>query len=372
MLLSATLIVQDESEYLPGCLASLASVVDEIVVVDTGSTDTTAEIARAAGAIVATHPWDGHFADARNAALDLAHGQWILYIDADERLSAAEKLRDHLAESDAIAGLVRFRPGRRFTRYLEYRLFRNRPDIRFRGAIHETTVPDIERLVANRGGVVTDVPAQIDHLGYEGDQEPKHRRNLPLLQRELLDDPERIYLWYHLGAVHDGLGDSAAAEAAWAQGVAVTRRKREPGKMGLLVFVKLIMIRLRAGDDAAELVEELRARYPDDPLTVWAASQEAIAGGRWGDAVPLLEQLVAIDADELIHPRLAYDERMFGELAAYGLGTCWFQLGDNAAAERWFGRAAAAAPDIEEYRVKRLLAAARAAPDGGTTAPALW
>jgi tetratricopeptide (TPR) repeat protein len=372
VLLSATLIVQDESEYLPGCLASLASVVDEIVVVDTGSTDTTAEIARAAGAIVATHPWDGHFADARNAALDLAHGQWILYIDADERLSAAEKLRDHLAESDAIAGLVRFRPGRRFTRYLEYRLFRNRPDIRFRGAIHETTVPDIERLVANRGGVVTDVPAQIDHLGYEGDQEPKHRRNLPLLQRELLDDPERIYLWYHLGAVHDGLGDSAAAEAAWAQGVAVTRRKREPGKMGLLVFVKLIMIRLRAGDDAAELVEELRARYPDDPLTVWAASQEAIAGGRWGDAVPLLEQLVAIDADELIHPRLAYDERMFGELAAYGLGTCWFQLGDNAAAERWFGRAAAAAPDIEEYRVKRLLAAARAAPDGGTTAPALW
>jgi hypothetical protein len=60
----------------------------------------------------------------------------ILYIDADERLSSAGELRDCLVSTNAIAGLVRFRPGRQLTRYWEYRLFRNRAAIRFRGAMH--------------------------------------------------------------------------------------------------------------------------------------------------------------------------------------------------------------------------------------------
>ena len=74
MPISATLIVRDEAEQLPGCLDSIRDIVDEIVVVDTGSRDASAAIARDAGATVVARPWTDHFAEARNAALEHAAG----------------------------------------------------------------------------------------------------------------------------------------------------------------------------------------------------------------------------------------------------------------------------------------------------------
>ena len=85
-LLSAVLIARDEAEFLGGCLESLSGIVDEVVVVDTGSVDETPDIARRFGAVVVHHPWREDFAEARNVSLDRATGRWILYIDADERL----------------------------------------------------------------------------------------------------------------------------------------------------------------------------------------------------------------------------------------------------------------------------------------------
>jgi tetratricopeptide (TPR) repeat protein len=360
MLLSAAIIVKDEADHLPGCIAAIADVVDEIVVLDTGSTDGTVDVATAAGAEVVLRPWDGSFANARNAALERAHGQWILDIDADERLGAADRLRNELAATDAVAGSVRFRCGRLFTPYLEYRLFRNRPDVRFRGVIHETTAPDINRLVAKEGAEVVDLSARIDHLGYEGDQRNKHLRNLPLLRREVTNDPSRVYLWFHLGVVYQGLGDVDAAEDAWARGVAEARRRAAPSPVDDLVYAMLALLRLRAGEDAADLVADLRRHHPDDPLTAWTTAHQCMADGRWADAVPLLEGLVAADASAVLHPVLAYDRRLFGELSAHCLGLCWFHLGDDGRAERWFAAASGAAPDVEEYRLKRDLAAARA------------
>src|SRR5947209_2429562 len=80
------MIVRDEERHLAACLESITPVVDEVVVVDTGSIDRTAEIAARHGAQVHRAAWTGDFSAARNAALDRASGRWILYIDADERL----------------------------------------------------------------------------------------------------------------------------------------------------------------------------------------------------------------------------------------------------------------------------------------------
>ena len=90
--LSACLIVKDEETRLPDCLASVAFC-DELVVVDSGSSDRTVEIARAAGATVIEHPWQG-FAIQRNVALDAARGEWALEVDADERITP--ELRDEI------------------------------------------------------------------------------------------------------------------------------------------------------------------------------------------------------------------------------------------------------------------------------------
>ncbi|RKS80162.1 glycosyl transferase family 2 [Motilibacter peucedani] len=89
-LLSAVYIVKDEEELLPSSLAALEGVADEVVVYDTGSTDRTVEIARAAGARVVLGYWDEHFGDARNRALSHAFGDWHLQVDADEVLEVGD------------------------------------------------------------------------------------------------------------------------------------------------------------------------------------------------------------------------------------------------------------------------------------------
>ena len=131
-LLTAAMIARDEERHLPACLASLADVVDEVVLVDTGSVDRTVEIARAHGATVLHHSWSDDFSAPRNLGLDNARGRWILYIDADERLRPVERswVEALLEDAEEIAFRVHFRLFARATPSLEYRLWRNDSRVR--------------------------------------------------------------------------------------------------------------------------------------------------------------------------------------------------------------------------------------------------
>src|SRR5713226_2024289 len=95
MNISLCLMVRNEEHDLPGCLQSAGDLVDEIIVVDTGSTDRTKEVAASFGAKVFDFPWCDDFAAARNECIRHATGEWILWMDADERIDEAnrEKLR---------------------------------------------------------------------------------------------------------------------------------------------------------------------------------------------------------------------------------------------------------------------------------------
>ena len=144
------MIVKDEAEYLPTCLESVRDFVDEIVIVDTGSTDNTVAIARKCAARVFHFEWCNDVAASRNESLARATGQWILYLDADERLDTQNKskittlliehpkamamnMRDVIpqTENNLMAGFS-----------LDYcRLFLNMLDIRFEGPVHEQIVP---------------------------------------------------------------------------------------------------------------------------------------------------------------------------------------------------------------------------------------
>lgn len=359
MLLSAVLITRDEEKHLGPCLESVRGTVDEIIVVDTGSTDRTVDIARAHGAQVVNHRWQDDFAAARNVGLEQARGEWILYIDADERFFVDGDLAAALRDPRAVAGLVRFRAASTLTPYLEYRLFRNRSDVRFRGAMHETMVPDVEHIMAAEGLLAVPVPASIEHLGYDGDQRAKHERNLPMLERAVRADPERPYLWFHLGATRLAMGDDVGAEAAWWHAVHVARRRRPITAPALLAYVELSLHRLRTGRSATDLLADMVADRPHDPLTSWVAAHEAMFEGRWRDAVSLLEALLATDLDALPVRELGYNRSIFGSLAAHALGACWFQLGDQRVAARMFRQAESGDPENLEYRVKRQLAEAR-------------
>jgi len=356
------MIVKNEERFLDGCLASLEGLVDEAVVVDTGSSDRTVEIAKARGARVFQHAWREDFSAARNEALDRATSDWILYIDADERVRpyARQRLEAELADPSLCAATLRFYPRTGYTAYPEYRLFRRDPRIRFRGTIHETMMPDINELVASgqaRSGITG---LTIDHLGYDGDQSHKLQRNLTLLETEVQSKPERMYLWWHLGTVYRDLGRFDEAEAAWQTGIDIARRTEFRLPEASFCFIELIRRRSEMGDDMMPLIEEAIALQPDDLFLYWLKAQSLLASGRYEDAVPLFERLATIDPDTLV-TSLAFDRRFLGAAALAEAGQNAFRLGRWRESEAFFRRAEWRSPDSIEYRVKRQLAEARAA-----------
>ncbi|OAT80876.1 tetratricopeptide repeat-containing glycosyltransferase family 2 protein [Desulfotomaculum copahuensis] len=207
--ISLCMIVKNEEQNIRRCLKSVAGAVDEIIVVDTGSTDATAEIAREYRARVHFFPWNDNFSDARNASLDLASGDWILFLDADEELAAGsgEALR-RLAGGDAVDGyFVQIINYLGSEGYLEpcadlvFRLFRNHKDYRFRGSIHEQIV-DVILEKNNRARYRAAEEIVILHYGYLDRQiaeKGKIDRNLTLLKRELAATPGNRLLRYHYG-----------------------------------------------------------------------------------------------------------------------------------------------------------------------------
>lgn len=203
------MIVRDEARFLPACLASVAGVVDEVVVVDTGSRDGTPEIARRHGARVLYRPWEDHFGAARNAALEQATGDWILVLDADEALhpddrSALRRLLEHPTAEGFVCRVLSFlgpAPGDAFVTDPACRLFRNRPVYRYREAIHE----EMGRVIARHAGRERLVPADVRilHYGYlDGvwSERQKDRRNRGILEAWLRRHPEDAAAHYCLGA----------------------------------------------------------------------------------------------------------------------------------------------------------------------------
>ncbi len=188
--LVAALIVRDEERNLPDCLASLTGVVDGVVVCDTGSTDRTVALARAAGARVIERPWRDDFGWARNEALVAAgDADWVLSIDADERLRCDDPalLRGHLAAfapelEAAEVDVANLSSGTdaETTRFGATRLLR--PDrCRFEGALHEQVV--------RRDGTLPEVSrtglCHLDHLGYRAgarSERGKAERNLAVAE----------------------------------------------------------------------------------------------------------------------------------------------------------------------------------------------
>jgi len=203
MRLIACLIARDEEKNLSRCLASLSGAVDGICLLDTGSSDNTLAIARAAGAVVGSLPWSDDFSVSRNAALDLAEGDWILQVDADEELdpNSIAALRESLS-----------RPGH--CRLLEVtlldgtdhpgsillpRLFRLDPRIRYRRALHESV---LDSLAESGLGEASTCPVRLIHHGYAAEAvagKAKHQRNIRILRGVRDRNEADAYDLYKLG-----------------------------------------------------------------------------------------------------------------------------------------------------------------------------
>ncbi|HTA13496.1 MAG TPA: glycosyltransferase [Solirubrobacteraceae bacterium] len=226
--LSLCMIVRDEEQMLPRCLAAVADAVDEIVIVDTGSIDRTVEIAHSFGAQVISHAWTGSFAEARNVSFDAASGDWLMYLDADEVLvrEDAQLLRSltghtwreafYLSETNYTGDLE---DGTAVT-HNALRIFRNRPQYRFEGRLHEQIANRLPGYLPERFEATN---VRIEHYGYLGvvrDGREKSRRNIELLRLQQAESPPTPFLHYNLGSEYAAAGDPSAAlaefERSWA------------------------------------------------------------------------------------------------------------------------------------------------------------
>jgi hypothetical protein len=343
-MISATMIVRDEEAFLPECLASLRGVVDEIVIVDTGSRDRSREIARDFGVVLVDFAWIGDFSAARNVAIDHARHDWLLYIDADERVVACDRalLHAQLADPALLSATVRFRPRTGFTCYREHRLVRRDPRIRFRGAMHESFRADVDRLVALGEGHIGAADLAIDHVGYDGDQSHKLMRNLTLLQKQIPLSPRRAYLRWHLGTVLRDLGQPAEAERAWAEGARLALADPNPPPDAALCAIELAKLALLEERDPEPYIADGLAVHPGNWMLLWLRAKAWLKAGDRARATPIFEALAAVDGATLVD-RLAYDQRIFGagplaELAEHAL-----QQGSVSEASTLFARAAALA-----------------------------
>jgi tetratricopeptide (TPR) repeat protein len=326
---SAALIVRNEERFLAGCLESLRGSVDEIVVVDTGSEDTSIEISRNAGAVVLHHKWDQDFAAARNAGLHAATCDWILYIDADERLHLPRggAVADYL-DASAIAANVHFRPKTGYTRYRETRLFRNDRRLRFAGRIHETFVPLLHEISARENLPIIQSEIEIDHLGYDGDQSEKHARNLPLLQAAVRTNPDRVYYWYHLAETLAALGRTEEALEAAREGLASAERDPTEKQMAdaSVIIQTIARLELERGQNPLPLIENGLARVPDDYGLLFLYGRALLAAGRPQQALEVANRLRKVDADQLSPGLLAFDRSIFDEKACELMALAGLQI----------------------------------------------
>jgi tetratricopeptide (TPR) repeat protein len=364
--LSAAIIVKDDADRLDACLTSLRGLVDEIVVVDTGSSDRSVAVAEQHGAVVGHEPWQGDFAAPRNRSLDLATGDWVLCVDPEEQVEGDfDDTRAALAAADDCVGFrVRFVPRVGWTPFFEHRLWRNRPDIRFEGAILETVVPAIQG-VADADGLRVDPLDRftIQRSGDDGDRADKRARDEPLLLAELARDPDRPFVYDHLARVYEDAGNGERAVETWKEGIARARERDAERPDDRVLYLDLVHHLLANGvvdDELDALVTDARERFSRTPTLELAAARLAFATGRPRDALEPLDWLLSLEDDAIVATGASYDARVFGEWAWSLRGLCCFSLGDDAAAADAFRRAEQLAPQDPSYGVRRRLAEARA------------
>lgn len=370
-LLTAAMIVKDEATFLPDCLASIAPVVDEIVVVDTGSSDDSPEIARRFGARVVHVDWADDFSAARNVSLEHGTGEWILYIDADERLAGVtrQSAARLLTSAQEVAFRILLRPMVSSTEYREFRLWRNDPRIRFDGVIHEKVVPAITRVAQEDGRPIGTADWLLEHVGYEGDQTRKHHRNLPLLRRQLALEPENLFVWHHLARVLAALGNAEEAEATLVGAIDRTRSSGTYHPLASLSFVDLIRLRQSRGEDASALLAEALAAYPDNCVLLFMAARALVDVGDHAGALERLDRILAVGRRSDPGWEPAYDRQLLGELTFDLRGLCLFRLASYERAADAYAEAARCAPGNPTYRTKCELARARHRPAGAARRP---
>jgi glycosyltransferase involved in cell wall biosynthesis/Tfp pilus assembly protein PilF len=270
---SLCMIVRDSSRTLEAALESIKPWVDEIIVVDTGSTDNSRQIALRYSASVFEVPWCDDFSSARNASLERATGDWLFWMDSDDTISIenGRKLRA-LADKDLASAPTAYVmqvhcPGPQgsadVTIVDHVKMFQNDRALRFEGRIHEQILPAIRR---NNGNVEwTDV--YVTHSGVEHSAAAKKRkqqRDLRLLQMELAERPGHSFVLFNLGMTHADMEQWHTAVEYLKRSLQVSSACESHVRKAYALLVECLL-QLNLDEEATQFLNQGLNLFFDDP-----------------------------------------------------------------------------------------------------------
>lgn len=260
--LNLVMIARNEEKVIERCLSSVRPYVNDLIVVDTGSTDKTAEIAKQCGARVYNFKWSGHFAEARNFALSQSSSAWNLVLDADEYIDSIDikALGHFMANYSGTKTVGRIEVISETRQNGEINIAKDYvprilpAGVQYSGRIHEQIDAFYKRI---------NIPVSVLHDGYL--KGSKGERNIPLLLRELQDQPHHPYYLFQLAKEFKGLGEVTEACSYFEK--AYTRLTgRERYAPNVVVEYIYALMDLKQWDRAYELIElkhSWLSGYPD-------------------------------------------------------------------------------------------------------------
>ncbi|ABB16146.1 glycosyltransferase [Carboxydothermus hydrogenoformans] len=333
--LSVCMIVKDEERYIRNCLESVQDIADEIVVVDTGSTDNTKAIANDFGAKIFDFPWVDDFSAARNFSLEKATGDWVLLLDADEELdvSSKDKVLELVNKNENVAYLVNVINFLDFTKQRTVTakrmlLFPMRAEPYFINPIHE-------QLRFKKNVEIRDSTIIIKHYGYIPETvstKKKSERNISILKKIANNSVENInveikaFNYYNLGVEYYRKQEYEKALQNFQKSFLLIRKK-EPGfKYALIWHIVNSLINLKKFQEALKVIEDAEQLYPWYVDLVYFKGVVYYSQRSYKKAIETF--MKCLEIGESLETSIFHYDGTGSYLASYGIGSCEEALGN--------------------------------------------
>ncbi|MCB0320244.1 MAG: tetratricopeptide repeat protein [Bdellovibrionales bacterium] len=355
--ISLCMIAKNEEEYLEQALRSVQPIVDEIVLVDTGSTDRTMDIASSFGAKIIEDPWRDDFAASRNVSIAHATGDWILVLDADEAIDARQHalvkqliLREnacylftqrHYTNDQRLSAFQPCRGEyphweRHYVGYFESslcRLFPRDSRIEYRGVVHEL----VEHSIGEHSDLVLlQTPVRLHHFGHTPESLARKNKSAlytPLGEKKVHDEPTTWKGFFELGVELNCNGKRAESAVAFEKAAELN-----PEYINTWVNYGYVLIELERYVEAERALSKALELDSNNPEAFCNLGVLYMRQLRWANAVPCFENAIARKPDYLN----AYSN----------LGTCYMKLGKVHLASRAFQRGYELAPNNGQLLVR--------------------
>ncbi len=305
--LGAVMIVKNEEKNLPNILGDIKGIVDEIVVVDTGSSDNTVDIARNFGVKLGHFDWCDDFSKARNASIDMADSDYLLWLDADDRISPEEaaklsRLKKSLKADKNKAWMLKIvNTDRKDGDTISYqlRIFPNRDDVRFVNRVHE----QILEVVHSAGIKIDSADITIRHTGYDDEESRliKARRNLRILLDEVAEGNASSSRYFFIASSYFALKEYDKS----LEYIKVARQMTNGSENWLKYSYSLAAdcyLKLGKKQRAAQEFKEATRLYKDSGLMHYFLGMTCLNAGLFKDAVKAFETTASLGIEIETYP----------------------------------------------------------------------